>query len=96
MVSSSFAYRFVNILALSCTGFGIMAGRAKILQETADADGTHSCIPKGFSGGCTEKCYGLQPGEGYTAIARAEGANFDECLLSAVKVGPELQRCLFS
>jgi|AntRauMFilla1563_2_1112583.scaffolds.fasta_scaffold193929_1 hypothetical protein len=63
-----------------------MAGRAKILQSTADPEGTHPCVPKGMAGGCVQKCYGLKPGEGYKALAREEGADFDQCVLAATAV----------
>ena len=71
-----------DVYVKSFKGYGIMAARAKILQLADSATGTHPCVPAGFEGGCETKCYGLNPGEGYRAKARAEGADFDACLAS--------------
>mmetsp|Transcript_8268 Transcript_8268/g.17055 ORF Transcript_8268/g.17055 Transcript_8268/m.17055 type:complete len:464 (-) Transcript_8268:251-1642(-) len=82
-----------NLYIKSYLGYGIMAARAKILQSTADPEGTHPCIPKGMNGGCTNKCYGLQPGEGYKALAREEGADFDQCVLAATSALQKEKPC---
>ena len=71
-----------DVYVKSFKGYGIMAARAKILQLADPATGTHPCVPEGFEGGCKTKCYGLEPGEGYDAKAREEGADFDSCLAS--------------
>ena len=74
-----------HIYAHSFKGYGIMAARAKILAF-ADADaGTHPCVPAGFRGGCESRCYGLAPGETYVAVAREEGADFEQCLASVLE-----------
>ena len=74
-----------QIYAHSFKGYGIMAARAKILAF-ADADaGTHPCVPAGFRGGCESRCYGLAPGETYVAVAREEGADFEQCLASVLE-----------
>ena len=74
-----------DVYVKSFKGYGIMAARAKILKLADPATGTHPCVPEGFEGGCKEKCYGLEPGEGYDAKAREEGADFDACLASVRK-----------
>mmetsp|Transcript_15659 Transcript_15659/g.26391 ORF Transcript_15659/g.26391 Transcript_15659/m.26391 type:complete len:466 (-) Transcript_15659:31-1428(-) len=82
-----------NLYIKSFLGYGIMAGRAKILQSTADPEGTHPCVPKGMAGGCVQKCYGLKPGEGYKAVAREEGADFDQCVLAATAALEKSRHC---
>ena len=37
-----------------------------------------------LSRGCTEKCYGLEPGEGYSAIGRDNGGDFEQCVDAAL------------
>lgn len=77
-----------DVYTKSFKGFGIMAARAKILTQNLDAGDegwrAHPCAAKGFRGGCTEKCYGLEPGEGYSAIGREEGGDFDQCVDAAL------------
>jgi hypothetical protein len=63
-----------------------MAARAKILQKTRDEEGTHACVPLGYEGGCTSKCYGLQPHESYVAQGRADGANWNDCQSATLMV----------
>ena len=77
-----------DVYTKSFKGFGIMAARAKILAQNLDAgeEGwqSHPCAAKGFRGGCTEKCYGLEPGEGYSAIGRDNGGDFEQCVDAAL------------
>ena len=77
-----------DVYTKSFKGFGIMAARAKILTQNLDAgeEGwqSHPCAAKGFRGGCTEKCYGLEPGEGYSAIGRENGGDFEQCVDAAL------------
>ena len=79
-----------DVYTKSFKGFGIMAARAKILTQNLDEgeEGwrTHPCAAKGFRGGCTEKCYGLEPGEGYSAIGRESGGDFDQCVDAALRL----------
>mmetsp|Transcript_22452 Transcript_22452/g.31211 ORF Transcript_22452/g.31211 Transcript_22452/m.31211 type:complete len:510 (+) Transcript_22452:58-1587(+) len=78
----------------SYSGYGIMAGRAHILQTTAEVpEGTHPCVPLGYEGGCTEKCYGLPPGEGYQAKARVDGAIWGNCLGVATMALDKEKKC---
>jgi apyrase len=77
-----------DVYTKSFKGFGIMAARAKILKQNLDEGDrgwqSHPCAAKGFNGGCTEKCYGLEPTDSYAAIGRNEGANFEECVDAAL------------
>jgi len=75
----TYADHTYNLYVKSYPGYGIMAARAKILQKTRDEEGTHACVPLGYEGGCTSKCYGLQPHESYVAQGRADGANWNDC-----------------
>ena len=70
---------------------------AKILTQNLDAGDegwrAHPCAAKGFRGGCTEKCYGLEPGEGYSAIGREEGGDFDQCDAALMAMEKESMEC---
>ena len=41
--------------------------------------------PRGVPGGCESRCYGLAPGETCVAVAREEGADFEQCLASVLE-----------
>mmetsp|Transcript_9890 Transcript_9890/g.11418 ORF Transcript_9890/g.11418 Transcript_9890/m.11418 type:complete len:482 (+) Transcript_9890:145-1590(+) len=69
-----------NVYVNSYAGYGIMAGRAKILKAGADPEGTHPCAPEGLDGGCEAKCYGLQPTDSYHAKGRENGGDFEQCV----------------
>mmetsp|Transcript_3004 Transcript_3004/g.5427 ORF Transcript_3004/g.5427 Transcript_3004/m.5427 type:complete len:441 (-) Transcript_3004:141-1463(-) len=83
-----------NVYVRSQLGYGIMAGRAAVL-DTTQAEG-HPCIPNGFSGTYQ---YG---GKAYPATYIAEGASMNSCsreVVSAMKTnepcGPQGQ-CSFN
>mmetsp|Transcript_32932 Transcript_32932/g.78154 ORF Transcript_32932/g.78154 Transcript_32932/m.78154 type:complete len:449 (+) Transcript_32932:117-1463(+) len=70
-----------NVYVKSQLGYGIMAGRAAVLEKAQD-DG-HYCLPHGFSGTYS---YG---GKELTAKHHAAGSSFDSCadvVTSALKV----------
>ena len=79
----------------SFNGYGIMAARHRILKRgDANAGGAHGCVHSGHEGAkCERDCYGLESTESYTAVAKASGASFEECLNTALEALNEESKC---
>ena len=79
----------------SFNGYGIMAARHRILKRgDATAGGAHGCVHSGHEGAkCERDCYGLESTESYTAVAKASGASFEECLNTALEALNEESKC---
>ena len=88
-----------SVYVYSYLGYGLMAGRAAVLQEDPNGpdDDSHPCIHRGHTG---QYEYG---GEKFTAVGHDDGANHDGCeetVITALKQGKKCgapqQQCTFS